>query len=460
MSAKDAIFRIASFLPEVPKPKQRPSLNERLIWTFLAVALYLLMAQVPLYGVVPSPTSLLFFYQIIFAANIGTLMTLGIGPIVTAGLIAQVLIGSDLIHLDLTNPEDQRFFAALTKVLTFIFILVESIFYVLSGAIGTITSPYAYIIIILQLIVATTIVFLLDQMLQKGWGIGSGISLFILAGISLQIILDLFSPIPVNRQYFGFIPYAINESVHGHFFNVLYRPANYPNLIGLISTLIFALLILYLEGVRIEVPISSARFKGFTATYPIKLLYVSNIPVILVAALIADFEFFFSILARNPALYNHITWLGTVQNGTFTGGLLYYISTPPPIPLAFHHPVQVVTYSIFVIVLSVLFAKLWVDVSGMSAEKAAETIISSDLQIPGFRTTRTSVSSLLNRYIPTVTLFSGLIIGVIAAASTLLNVYGTGIGLLLVIDISISYYQMLAQEQLISTVPGLGGLFE
>ncbi|MGC8568693.1 MAG: preprotein translocase subunit SecY [Nitrososphaeria archaeon] len=460
MSARDAFYKISAFLPEVPKPKQRPSLTERLIWTLLAVVLYLLMAHVPLYGVVSSPTSLLFFYQIIFAANIGTLMTLGIGPIVTAGLISQVLIGSDLIHLDLTNPEDQKFFAALTKVLTFVFIIAESIFYVLSGVVGTVISPYAKIIIILQLIIATSIVFMLDQMLQKGWGIGSGISLFILAGISLQIMLDLFSPIPVNGQYFGFLPYAINESIHGRLGAVVNRPATLPNLIGLISTIFFALLILYLEGVRIEVPVASARFKGFTATYPIKLLYVSNIPVILVAALIADFQFFFAMLARNPALYNHITWLGTVQNGTFTGGLLYYISTPPPVPAAFNHPVQVLTYSAFVIVLSVAFAKLWVDVSGMSAEKAAETIIASDLQVPGFRTTRTSIAMLLNRYIPVVTLFSGLLIGIIAAASTLLNVYGTGIGLLLAIDISISYYRMLAQEQLISTVPGLGGLFE
>ncbi|MGC9145143.1 MAG: preprotein translocase subunit SecY [Nitrososphaeria archaeon] len=460
MSIRDAFFKISSVLPEVPKPKQKPSLTERLIWTLLAVVLYLLMAQIPLYGVLKSSSSLLFFYQIIFAANIGTLMTLGIGPIVTAGLIAQVLMGSDLIHLDLTNPEDQKFFASITKILTFVFIIAESVFYVLSGVVGTTLSPYETVIVIFQLIIATSIVFLLDQMLQKGWGIGSGISLFILAGISLQIMLDLFSPIPVDGQYFGYIPYAINETIHRAYMNIVNRPANFPDLIGLISTILFALLILYLEGVRIEIPISSSKFKGFSATYPIKLLYVSNIPVILVAALIADFQFFFAMLAKNPAIYNHITWLGTVQNGTFTGGLLYYVSTPPPVPLAFHHPVQVITYSLFVIILSVVFAKLWVDVSGMSAEKAAETIISSDLQIPGFRTTRTTIGSLLNRYIPVVTLFSGLLIGIIAAASTLLNVYGTGIGLLLVIDISISYYQMLAQEQLISTVPGLGGLFE
>ncbi len=459
MSAKDALLRISSFLPEVPKPKTKPSLSERLFWTLIAVVLYIVMSQVPLYGVVSSASSTLFFYQMIFAANIGTLMSLGIGPIVTAGLITQVLVGSDLIRLDLTNVEDQRVFASLTKLLTFVFILVEAVFYIVSGVVGYVSSPAAAAIAAAQLILASVIVFLLDQTLQKGWGIGSGISLFILAGVSLQVMLELFSPIPVNGQYYGYIPYAIEEALKHDYMGIIFRSAQYPDLLGLISTIVIAALILYLEGVRIEIPIASSRFRGFSATYPIKFLYVSNIPVILVAALIADAQFFFLLLAKNAAIYPYLHWLGTVENGTITGGALYYVSSPPPIPLAFSHPIQVVTYSIFVIVLSVVFARLWVEVSGMSAEKAAENIISSDLQIPGFRTTRSSIAIVLNRYIPVVTLFSGLVIGIIAALSTLLNVFGTGIGLFLAIDIAISYYQMLAQEQLISTVPGLGGLF-
>jgi len=460
MNGKDVINRIASILPEVPKPARKPSLNERLIWTALAVVLYIIMSQIPLYKVITSPQSSLFFYQIIFAANIGTLMTLGIGPIVTAGLITQVLVGSDILRLDLSNAEDQRLFASLTKVLTFIFIVFESVFYVASGLIGTVGSLTVAAIVTVQLIVASLVVFLLDQMIQKGWGLGSGISLFILAGISMQVMLDIFSPIPVNGQFFGYIPYAINESIHGAFSSLISRPATYPSLIGLISTIVFIILILYLEGIRIEIPISSSRFRGFSATYPIKLLYVSNIPVILVAALIADAQFFFLMLARNASLVPHLAWLGTEVNGTITGGLLYYISSPPPYPAAMAHPIQIVTYSAFVIVLSVVFAKMWVDVSGMSAEKAAEYLLGSDLQVPGFRRTRASVGTLLERYIPTVTLFSGLIIGILAAASSILDVFGTGIGLLLAIDISISYYQMLAQEQMASMVPGLGGIFE
>jgi len=97
----------------------------------------------------------------------------------------------------------------------------------LSGVVGTTLSPYATVIVIFQLIIATSIVFLLDQMLQKGWGIGSGISLFILAGISLQIMLDLFSPIPVDGKYFGYIPYAINETIHRAYINIVNRPANF-----------------------------------------------------------------------------------------------------------------------------------------------------------------------------------------------------------------------------------------
>ncbi|MEM0097077.1 MAG: preprotein translocase subunit SecY [Conexivisphaerales archaeon] len=458
LQGKNIINRVAGILPEVPKPTRKPGLTEKLIWTGLAVVLYLVMAQIPLYKVITSTQSALFFYQIIFAANIGTLMTLGIGPIVTAGLITQVLVGSDLLRLDLSNAEDQKLFASLTKVLTFVFIIVEAVFYVVSGVIGTVGSPTIALIVIIQLIVASLIVFLLDQMIQKGWGLGSGISLFILAGISMQIMLDVFSPIPVSGQFFGYIPFAINESIHGLFSSLVSRASSYPSLIGFISTIIFILIILYLEGIRIEIPISSSKFRGYSATYPIKLLYVSNIPVILVSALIADAQFFFLILAKNASLVPHLSWLGTEVNGTITGGLLYYITSPPPYPAAISHPIQVVTYSAFVIVLSVVFARMWVDVSGMSAEKAAENLLGSDLQVPGFRTTRSSVGTLLQRYIPTVTLFSGLLIGVLAATSSILDVFGTGIGLLLAIDISISYYQMLAQEQMASMIPGLGGI--
>ena len=47
------------------------------------------------------------FLRIIFASTQGTLTELGIGPIVTAGLILQLLQGSDILKLDLSNPRGQ-----------------------------------------------------------------------------------------------------------------------------------------------------------------------------------------------------------------------------------------------------------------------------------------------------------------------------------------------------------------
>ncbi|MDG7043336.1 MAG: preprotein translocase subunit SecY, partial [Nitrososphaerota archaeon] len=175
MRARDVISRISSVLPEVPKPIRAPSFNEKLLWTGLALVLYLIMSQIPLFGVTASASNSLYLYQVIFAANIGTLMTLGIGPIVTAGLIAQILAGSDLMKLNFSMPDDQRFFSAFTKVLTFVFIIVEAIFYIFSGILGVSVTGNVALIVILELIFASIAVFLLDQLVQKGWGIGSGI---------------------------------------------------------------------------------------------------------------------------------------------------------------------------------------------------------------------------------------------------------------------------------------------
>ena len=58
--------------------------------------------------------------------------------------------------------------------------------YVLSGMYGELSSLgalNAYLIII-QLCVAGVIVLLLDEIMSKGYGIGSGISLFIAVNIS------------------------------------------------------------------------------------------------------------------------------------------------------------------------------------------------------------------------------------------------------------------------------------
>lgn len=50
----------------------------------------------------------MFWTRLIMASNRGTLMELGIGPIVTAGMIVQLLVGAKIIEVDQKNKEDKE----------------------------------------------------------------------------------------------------------------------------------------------------------------------------------------------------------------------------------------------------------------------------------------------------------------------------------------------------------------
>ena len=124
-SMRNFIKSVATVLPEIPKPERKPGLNERFIWTGFALVAYLVMAVTPLYGFGGTGTQQdqLEFLRVVFASTQGTLMELGIGPIVTAGLILQLLVGSDIIKLNMSDPADRAIFGSSTKFLTMIVIV-------------------------------------------------------------------------------------------------------------------------------------------------------------------------------------------------------------------------------------------------------------------------------------------------------------------------------------------------
>src|SRR5208283_5676361 len=131
--------------------------------------------------------------------------------------------------------------------------------------------------------------------------------------------------------FFGFIPAFIDAAVTNTLSGIITRPDNYPDLVTFVLSIAVILFIVYIEGMRVEVPITSVKYRGFQGVYPIKLLYVSNIPVILVSALTANVSFFTRILSnyvgKTPPSWLH--YLVTYDtNNNPTGGLVYYI-TPP-----------------------------------------------------------------------------------------------------------------------------------
>jgi len=297
----DFLGKIAHYLPSVKKPERRPSLYERLAWTGAVLLMFLIMGNVPLFGIPQEAVvEQLFVYSLIFGARNGTLMQLGISPIVTAGIILEVLVGAKIIELDLTDPKQREKFTAAQKGLALILAIVEALAYAISSfGLRIRLTPEQQVLVVVQLVFASIIVMLFDELLQKGWGIGSAISLFILTNVAEAVTWSMFSiapsPIPNEGTYYGVIPELINRVFSGEVVAVFVR-RNLPDLLGLTSTLAFMFLLIYLHGVRVEIPIAIQRYRGVRSKIPLNFLYVSNVPVLLFSIFIADYLFFSQII--------------------------------------------------------------------------------------------------------------------------------------------------------------------
>ncbi|TFG02658.1 MAG: preprotein translocase subunit SecY [Promethearchaeota archaeon] len=327
-------------MPEIRNPQREVAFKEKFIWTAVVLIIYLIMSNIPLYGVeLEDSTDYFYWLRVILASQRGTLTELGIGPIVTAGLIMQLLLGSKIINVDMNDPYDRAMFSGTQKVMAIFLTMFNIIAYIIGGHFGRPTDlgVESIVLIFLQLLFAGIIIILLDELLQKGWGLGSGVSLFIAAGVAGQIFWNSFSFIEAPGQ--GRIPRGIIIA----FFYVLFDDdpttnlddiwirGQLPSLLGIITTIIIFIIVVWFEGTRVEIPLAYRGYRGFKGKYPMKLLYVSNIPVILVNALYANLLFFGQLLAgprsglRGQGNDFWLDLLGTFEyqdTGAGTGGYL------------------------------------------------------------------------------------------------------------------------------------------
>jgi len=461
---RKVVFKAEPYLPQVPKPKKKISLQTKLLWCGVALLIYMVMGQTPLYGATAPEFDFLAFARVIFASQQGTLIELGIGPIVTAGLLMQLLRGSDILKFDFKKPEERGIFQTATKLVTYVVIVVESIVYA-AAVYGGATEPFVLYVIIGQLMAASIIIMFMDELIQKGWGLGSGISLFIMAGVAQQILWSMFSPLPAgDGGMIGIIPYVVESAFAGDLGNVLFRSNQLPSIFGLFLTAGILLILVFTQGIKIEIPIVSTKYRGFAAVYPIKLMYVSNIPVILASALTANAVFVFQMIwsnfnpRNNNFFVNFIAQFDPTSPSTPIGGLIYYVTPPRGLDVAALDPMRAVGYVLFMIGIVIVFGRLWVELGGLSPKTAAQNLLDADVQIPGFRRSNAPVEALLNKYIPSVTIIGSAILGLLAGVSDVLGVFGSGIGILLMVDILINYYTQLVREQVEVVMPRLGAI--
>jgi len=465
---------------EVKPPERRVGFNEKLFWTALALILYLVMSEVPLFGIALGAEDPFRFLRVIFASRRGSLMELGIGPIVTAGLVLQLLAGSGMISADFSNPDDRGLFTVASKVFSLLFIAFQASAYIIGG-VFQITDVRISIIIFIQLLVAGVVLMLLDELIQKGWGIGSGISLFIMAGVAQSIMWSALNPLGPMGDGFShgaivalFQALLSGKPVGNIFLNRLDaggNALNLPTMLGFFVTIAVFLVVIYMEGVRVELPISYAGYRGFRGRYPIKLLYVSNLPVIFAAALFANIYFFSQLLWNQfgqptPGTIFWLDLLGsyaTVTEGGQSqivpvGGLVYYVISPRNLMQVASDPARALIYTGIMVAFCIVFSITWLEVGGLGPRTVAKQLVDSGMQIPGFRRSQRTVEMILKRYIPIVAVLGGVIVGLIASVADFFGVFGSGMGVLLSVGILYQYYQLLMQEQVAEMYPAFRGL--
>ncbi|KAA0712823.1 Protein transport protein [Triplophysa tibetana] len=348
----------------------------------------------------------------------------------------------------------------------------QAIVYVMTGMYGDPSEMGAGIclLIIIQLFVAGLIVLLLDELLQKGYGLGSGISLFIATNICETIVWKAFSPTTVNTgrgtEFEGsiialFHLLATRTDKVRALREAFYRQ-NLPNLLNLIATVFVFAVVIYFQGFRVDLPIKSARYRGQYNTYPIKLFYTSNIPIILQSALVSNLYVISQMLSTRFSGNFLVNLLGTWSDSTGggparaypVGGLCYYLSPPESFGTVLDDPVHAVIYIIFMLGSCAFFSKTWIEVSGSSAKDVAKQLKEQQMVMRGHR--ETSMVHELNRYIPTAAAFGGLCIGGLSVMADFLGAIGSGTGILLAVTIIYQYFEIFVKEQ--SEMGSMGAL--
>ncbi|MBI5001548.1 MAG: preprotein translocase subunit SecY [Euryarchaeota archaeon] len=510
------LHSISSRLPSVKKPDGHVHFRTKMIWLVLILTLYFVLTNVMIYGLDQQKTVDLFeSYRAIMAGAQGSLMHLGIGPIVTGSIIMQLFVGAKIIKLDLKKDEDKAVYQSVQKLLVVIMIVVEAVPQVygyltpsktFEGSMNALSpgngANLAKFMIVLQLCFGSYLVFLMDEVVSK-WGIGSGISLFIAAGVAESIFTGTLNWMPASagplsysnppsgtlpKTFYYFTTLSSQQMTSGGYERILIMPPN--PMIALASTIGIFFFVTYAESCRIELPLAHEGARGARGRYPIRLIYASNIPVILIAAVLANVSMFSMLFWSNDffmnlpivgreGAYSISPWIG-YYSGTDTrpaGGLAWYLHSIngigdwllPFFSASYITPGKAlwqVVIKIFVflgvmIIGSILFAKFWIETTNMGSEAVAEQIQDSGMQIPGFRRDPRVLKRVLDRYIPVVTVLSGAIVGGLAATADLIGTVGStsGTGVLLAVGIMIQTYEAIGREQMMEMHPMLRGFF-
>jgi len=300
------------------------------------------------------------------------------------------------------------------------------------------------------------------------WGFGSGISIFIAAGVSQQIFIRAFSPLTTTGQFAfgsGLAPVGQMWVFFKSLINADLSGAALPFFAILFTILVFIIAV-YAQAMKVDIPLSFGRIRGHGIRWPLKFIYTSNIPVILVAALMANFQLWARLLQNKAGETGIGHWISYNILGQFSGqapisGLVYWTHAPNLVDavinkyFTFDILLQSLVYIGFMVGGAVIFSIFWVQTAGMDAKSQANQILKSGLQMPGFRRDPRVLERVLKRYIGPLTIMGGATVGILAAIADLSGALSRGTGILLTVMIIYKLYEEIAQQHMMDMNPAL-----
>ena len=457
-------------MPAVKSAEGHVHFKNKLMWTVAVLILYFALTNIPVFGLASSSQDVFLYWRALLAGASGSIVHLGIGPIVTASIVLQLLKGADILQIDTSETRGQVMYMGLQKILIMVMIVIEAA----PNLVGGFMRPDPVIaqnffggnlfavslLIFFQICIGGFLVFMLDEVVTK-WGIGSGVGLFIIAGISQAIVNGFINWMPVKDLYpVGFFPRFIAIGLGGASYFEYFR----YDILAFITTIAIFLIIVYVESTRIEIPLAHAQVRGARARFPVKLIYASVLPMILVRVLQANIQMLGMFLSNIG-----ITVLGKFSNQRPVDGIMYFIAPingPQDWMLDATHTAWEVISRVgiditFMVVGGAVFALFWIKTAGLDSKDVARQIQLSGMSIPGYRRNTQVLEKYLDRYIPKVTIIGGVFIGILSVVANLFGVIGSvsGTGLLLTVSITYRLYEEIASQQIMEMYPFMRTFF-
>lgn len=482
----DLVKVFAPVLPEVELPDEKISLDEKVIFT-IGAGFVFLMSHMPVYGLVKDATLKLSdpypALRPLFALEQGLLLELGLLPVITAALVWQVAAGLKLVKVNFNYAHDRELFQSAQKLTAFVLAAVFGVALVASGyyepvlrraADGSVALS-AYALLLVQVVGWNWVLTLVVEVIDKGYGFGSGIVSFVCLNAATGLVrdvvgLEVVSAVPEGvPQTYGVASYLVKSVISFHWATIkealvgIFFRAGFPTLGGVAVALAVGLATIVLQNYRYDVPIRSNKARGTANVFPVRLMYTGALPVVFAYTALANLQLVlhFASVFVEPfyPLVAHVLESRT-DTGSVVSGLAFYVSAPASLAESVLSPIRAAVFSALVLGLSAVFGRFWANISGSAPKDIARQFKDQGIVIAGKRDV--SVAKELSKIVPNAATAGAFTLAAVTLAGELTGAAGKAVAVAVGVsgafsvmeDFMVDYQQSGGASQIMGSLAG------